>query len=53
MFIDKIDKLYEFDLLKKKSKIIKMFLEYYKQIINQNDSVSFDFDISIEDLREI
>jgi len=51
--IDKIDKLYEFDTFKKKTKIVKTFLDFYKQFVSLNESISFDFEISKGDLEEL
>jgi len=51
--VDKIDKLYEIDTARKKSKIVKMFMDFYKQHVCLNDSISYDFEISKEDLKQI
>ena len=51
--IDKIDKLFEIDTMKKKTKIVRNFVEFYKQYSSLNESISYDFEVSKTDLKEI
>jgi hypothetical protein len=49
--IDKINKLFEIDKTKRKGKIIKLFMEFYKEFSENNDNM--DFEITKEELLHL
>jgi hypothetical protein len=51
--MDKVETLFEIDNRKTKSKIVKLFNEFYKQYSSFNDSIPIDFEITKNDLKDI